>query len=160
MTTAAKAAGQGGARPPGFAANLVTAVVCLAAAGGYVAMAMGLPSGHSRGDAGPAALPLQVGVFGLIVAAVYLVLTLRRQVAGAEAEPGDAPRAASVLGLFAAGLLVVPWTGLAPALGIAGGLVTLLFPGPHRPPRAAATAAGLWLIALLLFQMLLGLPLP
>lgn len=160
MTPAAKSAGQGGARSPGFAANLVAAVVCLAAAGGYIALAMGLPSGHSRGDAGPAALPLQVGFFGLIVAAVYLVLTLRGQIAGAEAVPGDAPRAASVLGIFAVALLVVPWTGLAPALGIAGGLVTLLFPGPYRLPRAVATTAGLWLIAFLLFQMLLGLPLP
>ena len=78
----------------------------------------------------------------------------------AEAEPGDAPRAAAVAGIFGAALLSVPWLGLAPALGVAGGLVTLLFSGPHRPVRAVATAVGLWLIAFLLFGKLLGLPLP
>ena len=160
MTAAAKTAGQGGARPPGLAANLTVAIVCLAAAAGYVALALALPAGHSQGDAGPAALPLQVGIFGLIVSGLYLVLTLRGRVPAAEAEPGDAPRAAAVAGIFGAALLSVPWLGLAPALGVAGGLVTLLFPGTHRPARAVATAVGLWLIAFLLFGKLLGLPLP
>ena len=69
-------------------------------------------------------------------------------------------RAAAVAGIFGAALLSVPWLGLAPALGVAGGLVTLLFPGTQRPARAVATAVGLWLIAFLLFGKLLGLPLP
>ena len=89
MTAAAKPAGQGGARPPGLAANLTVAIVCLAGAAGYVALALALPAGHSQGDAGPAALPLQVGIFGLIVSGLYLVLTLRGRVPAAEAEPGD-----------------------------------------------------------------------
>lgn len=160
MTAAAKTAGPGGARPPGLAANLIVALVCLTAAGGYVALALALPPGHSQGDAGPAALPLQVGIFGLIVSGLYLVLALRGRIAATEAEPGDARRAAAVAGIFGAALLAVPWIGLAPALGLAGGLVTLLFPGSHRPVRAVATAVGLWLIAFLLFGKLLGLPLP
>lgn len=83
MTAAAKTAGQGGARPPGLAANLTVAIVCLAGAAGYVALALALPAGHSQGDAGPAALPLQVGIFGLIVSGLYLVLTLRGRIPAA-----------------------------------------------------------------------------
>ena len=88
--------------------------------------------------------------------------SVRKESASAVARKttADAPRAAAVAGIFGAALLSVPWLGLAPALGLAGGLVTLLFPGTQRPARAVATAVGLWLIAFLLFGKLLGLPLP
>ena len=78
MTAAAKTAGQGGARPPGLAANLTVAIVCLAAAAGYVALALALPAGHSQGDAGPAALPLQeCEVFEVVLSATWRDVPVR-----------------------------------------------------------------------------------
>lgn len=151
---------QEGAKPSGFLANLLVSAVCIAAAAGFIAMALGLPAGHSRGDAGPAALPMQIGIFGLIVAGAYLILTLQGRMGQHDTEPGDLPRATAVLAIFAAALLAVSWIGLAPGIAVAGGLVTLLFPGEKRLPRAVVTTVGLWLIAFLLFQKLLGLPLP
>ena len=140
--------------------ELAAALICLAASAGFVALAMALPAGHSRGDVGPGALPEQIGIFGMICAACYLVSVLRGGFAGKAGKFTDTPRALACFAIFAIGMAVVPWLGLALSLSIASAVLTLLFQGERHWPRAAATGIGLWLIATLLFQKLLGLPLP
>ena len=140
--------------------ELLAGAVCLLASGAFLALAAALPAGHSRGDVGPGALPIQIGAFGLVCSAIYLVLALRGRFPDRAGTFADAPRALLGFVLFAIGLAAVPWLGLALSLAVASAALTLLFQGGRRWLRAAATGLGLWLIATLLFQNLLGLPLP
>ncbi|MDO5613881.1 MAG: tripartite tricarboxylate transporter TctB family protein [Paracoccus sp. (in: a-proteobacteria)] len=142
------------------ASEVIAALACLAASAGFLVLASNLPESVSTGDVGPGALPRQVGVFGLICSLAYLVMTLRK------AFPAQPSRFAGVLYALASFLIgvvavvAVPWLSLAVSLALCSGMQTLLFPGRHRWLRAGATALGMWLIATLLFQRLLGLPLP
>ncbi|MDS9468818.1 tripartite tricarboxylate transporter TctB family protein [Paracoccus sp. MBLB3053] len=140
--------------------ELAAGALCIAASGTFLALAFALPDGHSRGDVGPGALPEQIGIFGLLCSAIYLVLTLRGAFPGVKGKFADAPRALASFAIFALGMIVVPWLGLALSLATAAAGLTLLFQGDRRWLRAAATGITLWLIATLLFQRLLGLPLP
>jgi len=140
--------------------EVAAAIICLAASGVFLLLAMALPAGHSRGDVGPGALPEQIAIFGLVCAVCYLVSVLRGGFAGRAGKFTDTPRALASFAIFAIGMAVAPWLGLALSLAIASAALTLLFQGERRWPRAAATGIGLWLIATLLFQKLLGLPLP
>lgn len=140
--------------------NLITALICLAAAIGFLVMALALPAGHSTGDSGPGALPVQVGIFGILCALAYLVLSLRGAFAAERPDFSAWHRALAALAIFLICLMAVGWVGLAPAISVAAALLTLMFAGDRRYLRAVATGVGIWLIAVLLFQMLLGLPMP
>ncbi|MDB6454390.1 tripartite tricarboxylate transporter TctB family protein [Falsirhodobacter sp. 20TX0035] len=140
--------------------DLITGLICLAGCIAFLVLAFALPAGHSTGDVGPGALPKQIGIFGIICSAVYLLTALRGGFAEERPEFTESHRALAAFAIFAICLAVVPWLGLAPALALAAAVVTLLFAGRGRLVRAAATAAGVWLIAVLLFERLLGLPLP
>ncbi|WP_169310957.1 tripartite tricarboxylate transporter TctB family protein [Cereibacter changlensis] len=140
--------------------ELVAGAVCLAASVAFLVAARALPEGHSSGDVGPGALPLQIGIFALVCSLAYLGLTLRGSFAAVPGQFAQSHRAGLALGIFVLALVAVPWLGLALAIALASALTTLLFDGLHRLLRAVATGVGIWLIAVLLFQMLLGLPMP
>ncbi|WP_167620108.1 tripartite tricarboxylate transporter TctB family protein [Paracoccus ravus] len=140
--------------------ELVTGGLCLVASGVFLALATALPQGHSRGDDGPGALPEQIGVFGLVCSGFYLFFTLRGGFPGVAGKFTAAPRALASFAIFALAMAAVPLLGLASSLALAAAGLTLLFQGERRWLRAAATGIALWLIATLLFQRLLGLPLP
>lgn len=140
--------------------DVIAAVACLAGSTGFFLLARALPAGHSTGDTGPGALPEQVGVFGIFCAVAYLVLALRGAFNAEKPNFSSGHRALAALAIFVVCLLTVRWIGLALAISIASGLVTLLFRSERRIVQAVATGVGVWLIAVLLFQKLLGLPLP
>ncbi|MEI4474033.1 tripartite tricarboxylate transporter TctB family protein [Frigidibacter sp. MR17.24] len=142
------------------AGNLVAAGLCLAASGGFLALAWQLPAGHSTGDVGPAALPVRIGIAGVLLSLAYIGLTLRGAFADERVDFTGFPRAFSVCLVLVAGLVAVQWLGLAVAIGAVAGLTTLAFDGRHRLLRAGLTGVALWAIALLLFGRLLGIPLP
>ncbi|MEI4488766.1 tripartite tricarboxylate transporter TctB family protein [Frigidibacter sp. MR17.14] len=150
-------------RVAGFAnraGNLLAAGLCLAASAGFLALAWQLPAGHSAGDVGPAALPVQVGVAGVLLSLAYLWISLRGGFAAERVTFEGFPRALAVCLVLVLGLIAVRWIGLAIAIGIVAGLTTLAFDGTHRILRAGLTGLALWGIAVLLFGRLLGLPLP
>lgn len=154
-------AGHGGEAPHGhYWQNLVAALVCIGWNGGFLLLSLGLPAGHSRGDVGPGSLPIQVAVFGTAVSAVYLVQVLRGVDLGGTHGRVDIARVSGLMALFVAVCLGANWMGLALCLGIGAGVATLLFPGEKPLVRAAATGAGFWAIAYLVFGKLLALPLP
>jgi hypothetical protein len=152
--------GGGGRTGNHFGQNIIAAGVCLAWNAGFLAMSLALPEGHSRGDVGPGALPLQIAIFGLLVSAVYLVQVLRGVDLGGSGEKVDVPRVAGLVGLFAAAAVSSGWIGLPISLALGTGVATLLFPGERPLLRAVLTGAGFWAIAYFLFGRLLGLPLP
>lgn len=140
--------------------DVIAALACLGGSAGFFLLARALPAGHSTGDTGPGALPEQVGVFGIFCALAYLVLALRGAFNAEKPNFSSGHRALAALAIFIVCLLTVQWIGLALAISIASGVVTLLFRGERRIVQAVATGVGVWLIAVLLFQELLGLPLP
>ncbi|MDO5604186.1 MAG: tripartite tricarboxylate transporter TctB family protein [Paracoccus sp. (in: a-proteobacteria)] len=135
-------------------------MICLAAAVTFLVLARALPAGRSTGDTGPGALPGQVAIFGIICAICYLVMALRGSFAEERPDFSASHRALTALAIFAICLLGVNWLGLAACIALASALITLLFSGERRLIRAVATGAGVWLIAVGLFQRLLGLPMP
>lgn len=140
--------------------ELAAGALCLAASGGFLAMVLNLPEGNAQGDVGPGALPRQIGLFGLICAAAYLLLALRGRFADGAGRFTGTPRALASLAILGAGMAAVPWLGLALVLALSAAGITLLFQGPKRWWRATGTGLALWLIATGLFERLLGLPLP
>lgn len=143
-----------------FWQNAIAACICLAWNAGFLAMSLALPEGHSRGDVGPGALPLQIAIFGLLVSAVYLAQVLRGVDLGGADEKIDVPRVAGLIGLFTAAAVSSGWIGLPISLALGTGVATLLFPGERLLLRAVLTGAGFWAIAYFLFGRVLGLPLP
>ncbi|WP_435171208.1 tripartite tricarboxylate transporter TctB family protein [Falsirhodobacter sp. 1013] len=140
--------------------NAVTAVLCTAASAGFLLAALRLPAGHSRGDVGPGALPVQIAVGALVLSLVYLLLVWRRASLGGSDDGFLHARALALLGLTLMTVAGAKVVGLALSLAVAMGVGTLLFAGSHALVRAGATAVGLWLIAHFLFAVFLGLPLP
>ncbi len=140
--------------------DLIAGVACFAGCVAFLMMALALPAGHSTGDTGPGALPVQVGSFGTICSLAYLVITIRGAFANEQGDFSIAHRALVAFLIFVICLAGVNWIGLPLSIAAASGLVTLLFPGERRLLRAGATGLGLWLIAVLLFGKLLGLPMP
>lgn len=140
--------------------DVITALVCLGASIGFFLLALALPAGHSAGDSGPGALPEQVGVFGIVCAVAYLLLALRGAFSSEQPDFSSGHRALAALAIFVICLLTVQWIGLALAISVAAGLLTLLFTGERLVIRALVTGVAIWLIAVLLFQKLLGLPMP
>lgn len=140
--------------------DLIAGAICLAGSVAFFLLARALPAGHSTGDSGPGALPGQVGIFAIICSAAYLVMALRRSFADERPDFGASHRALAALAIFVICLAGVSWLGLAVSIALASALTTLLFAGERRLIRAAATGVGIWLIAVLLFQNLLGLPMP
>lgn len=140
--------------------DLIAGLACLAGCVVFLIMALALPAGHSTGDTGPGALPVQVGIFGTICSLSYLVITLRGGFLDEQGDFSRAYRALAAFLIFVICLASVRWIGLPLSIAAASGLVTLLFPGERRLLRAGATGLGLWLIAVLLFGKLLGLPMP
>ncbi len=151
----------GGGKPrKHFWQNLIAACVSLGWNASFFAMSLALPAGHSRGDVGPGALPMEIAIFGMVVSAIYFVQVLRGHALGGADEKVDVARVACLLGLFVAVALSANWIGLALGLGVGSGVATLLFPGTRPLVRAVATGIGFWAIAYVLFGMLLELPLP
>ncbi|QFG37329.1 tripartite tricarboxylate transporter TctB family protein [Paracoccus pantotrophus] len=140
--------------------DVIAGVICLAGCITFLFMALALPAGHSTGDTGPGALPEQVAVFGTVCSAAYLVLALRRAFAHERPDFSASGRALAAYAIFLVCMSGAGWIGLPLALALASALVTLLFAGERPLIRAAATGAGIWLIAVLLFGKLLGLPMP
>lgn len=140
--------------------DLIAGAACLAGSVAFFFMSRALPAGHSTGDTGPGALPEQVGIFGTICAVAYLAVTLRGAFADEQGDFSKAHRAMAAFLAFVICLASVTWIGLPLAIALASGLVTLLFAGERLLLRAAATALGVWLIAILIFEKLLGLPMP
>jgi len=143
-----------------LAGDVIAGAICLAASVTFLVLARALPAGHSTGDSGPGALPGQVAVFGIICAVSYLVMALRSSFAEERPDFSASHRALAALAIFVLCLLGVSWLGLAVCIALASALTTLLFAGERRLVRAALTGTGIWLIAVLLFQRLLGLPMP
>lgn len=142
------------------AGDVIAGVICLAAAITFLVLARALPAGHATGDPGPGALPGQVAVFGIICAISCIVISLRGSLAEEQPDFSASHRALTALAIFVICLLGVRWLGLAVCIALGSALTTLLFAGMRRLIRAAATGAGIWLIAVFLFQRLLGLPMP
>lgn len=140
--------------------NIIAGIVCLAGCIAFLMMALALPAGHSTGDTGPGALPVLVGIVGSICSLAYLVITMRGAFADEQSDFSRTHRALAAFLIFVISLAGVKWIGLPLSIAAAAGLVTLLFPGERRLLRAGATGIGLWLIAVLLFGKLLGLPMP
>lgn len=140
--------------------EFIAAGVCLAASIGFLVLALALPPGHSTGDTGPGALPEQVAVFGIVCSLSYLALLLRGEFRDERPDYSSSHRALMAFGIFVVCLFGVSWIGLPPAIAMAATLVTFLFSGERRLIRGLATGIGTWLIAVLLFGKLLGLPMP
>lgn len=140
--------------------ELIAALICLGGATYYWYLVINLPAGYSRGDVGPAALPYGVAVSSIVLSVLLLILAFR---ISPDYEKPNFP-AFERVSLFIGAFFVVPiaakYIGLAVSLGIAAGLVTLLFSGNRRLFRGLATAIATWLIAEFLFTRFLGLPLP
>lgn len=143
-----------------FWQNAIAACSCFIWNAAVLAMSLALPAGHSRGDVGPGALPLQIAIFGLLVSVIYLVQVLRGVDLGGSDGKVDVPRVAGLVALFAAACVSSVWIGLPIALALGTGLATLLFPGGRLVLRAVLTGASFWAIAYFLFGRVLGLPLP
>lgn len=152
----------GGRAKPGthFWQNAIAACVSLAWNATVLILSLELPEGHSRGDLGPGALPMQIAVLGLLASAIYLIQVLRGMDFGGADGKIDVPRVAGLIGLFIAASVSSAWVGLAVSLGLATGLATLLFTGEKLLLRAVLTGVGFWAIAYVIFGMLLDLPLP
>jgi len=140
--------------------DVIAGVACLAGSITFLFMAYALPAGHSTGDTGPGALPIQVGLFGTVCSLFYLTIAVRGAFVEERGDFSKSHRALAAFVIFAICLAGVNWIGLPLSIALASGLVTMLFPGERLLVRAAATAVGVWLIAILIFERLLGLPMP
>jgi hypothetical protein len=148
------------ARNAAFWQNLIAAVICIAWNAGFLMLALRLPAGHSRGDVGPGALPVEIAIGGIALSALYLALVLGRRDVGKAAPPAPITRVVALFALFAVCAATAEVVTLSAGLAVAAGLGTLLFAGERAYLRAVVTAAGVWLIAYLVFERFLGLPLP
>lgn len=157
MSGAGKVVGTG---PKPAISEVVAGLACLAASAVFFTLARGLPQSASVGDVGPGALPAQVGVFGVLCSLIYLLGVMRGQFPEVPDRFFGIWRALAVLGIFCGMLLAVKWIGLAVAIACAGAVTTLLFRGAKPVLRAIVTGIGLWLIAFVIFQTFLDLPLP
>lgn len=140
--------------------DVIAGLTCLAGSTAFLFMAFALPAGHSTGDTGPGALPIQVGVVGIVCSLFYLTIAVRGAFAGEQGDFSRSHRALAAFFILAICLAGVNWIGLPLAIALASNLVTMLFSGDRRLIRAAATGLGVWLIAILIFEKLLGLPMP
>ena len=140
--------------------NILAACVCLAWNAAVLVLSLELPAGHSRGDVGPGAVPMQIALLGLLISGLYLVQVLRGVERGGSDDPVDTPRVAGFIALFLAAAVGTGWIGLPLSLGLAAGLATLLFHGEKVILRAATTGVAFWAIAYFIFGKLLQLPLP
>ncbi|MGN7295535.1 tripartite tricarboxylate transporter TctB family protein [Rhizobium sp. SAFR-030] len=140
--------------------DVIAGVACLAGSIAFLFMAFALPAGHSTGDTGPGALPIQVGIFSAACSLFYLIIAMRGAFVEERGDFSKSHRALAAFFIFAICLAGVNWIGLALSIALASSLVTMLFPGDRRLVRAAATGLGIWLIAILIFEKLLGLPMP
>jgi hypothetical protein len=151
----------GGVNPkPYLWQNVVAGLVCIAWNAAFLVMSLELPAGHSRGDVGPGMVPLEIAVLGIVVSGIYLVQALRGAGLEGTDDAIDIPRVAGLVAVFTAAAASAAWIGLAPSLGLAAGLATLLFHGEKVILRAVATGIGFWAIAYFVFARLLQLPLP
>lgn len=141
-------------------AEIIAALFCLFISAGYLYMAANLPAGHSRGDVGPAVLPYGVAVCGVFLSIVLFALAMRMPISLEGRSFPAFERVLPFVCAFIVVLLVAQYIGLAVALGLAGGAVTLLFSGQKKWIRALSTVIGLWVIAEFLFARFLSLPLP
>ena len=140
--------------------DLIASLACLAGCIGFLVLALALPPGHSTGDSGPGALPEQVAVFGILCSLSYVLLVFRGAFKAQRPDFSSSLRALAAFAIFALCLMAVGWIGLPSAIALAATLVTFLFSGQRRLMRGLATGIGTWLIAVLLFGKLLGLPMP
>jgi hypothetical protein len=126
--------------------------------GFFLFSALSLPAGASRGDVGPAELPVGIAVFGMILAVLYAAAALLGRESGVEGALSFRPLVFALL--FAGVILAAPHSGLAVALAAAVALGVLLIDGAGAVLRAGAAGLGTWALAAFGFGGLLGLPLP
>lgn len=134
------------------------AVAVMVASGVYLFNALPLPVG-SRAQPGPGFYPMSVGLFGAVVALVWVVSVFRRtpDIVAAAATPA-AGRVGTTAGLLVAYCLLLPWTGYPlAAFGFTGLLLRGLGAG-----WASSLIIGLVssVGSYYLFAVLLGVPLP
>ncbi len=138
----------------------LVALAVLAASGVYLGNALPLPPGTAARP-GPGFFPVAVGVFGSVVALVWVVSALRRAPAaagGALTAVDGRARVATTAALLVGFCLLLPWTGYP--------LLAFLFTGlllrglGARWTAALAIALGSALASYYLFAVLLGVPLP
>jgi L-lactate permease len=140
------------------AAGQVAAALFLLVGGGQVYMALGLPRG-SLAEPGPALFPLLVGALMCVASLLCLVR------ATAENHPvefdlrADATRLAILVAAIGAFVALLPRVGfIVPALMLE--LVTLQVFGMRGFWRRAAVAVAVTAVAVILFEVLLGVRFP
>jgi putative tricarboxylic transport membrane protein len=138
----------------------LVAVAVLVAGGVYLANALPLPQG-TVAQPGPGFFPLAVGVFGTIVALVWVASALRRApaAAGATATATEGRgRVATTAALLVAFCLFLPWTGYPIVAFLFTGFVLHALGARWIPALAIALASAV--ASYYLFAVLLGVPLP
>jgi putative tricarboxylic transport membrane protein len=135
------------------------ALAVLVASGVYLFNGLPLPVG-SRAQPGPGFYPMSVGLFGAVVALVWVVSVFRRKpdVAAVATLAAGLGRAGTTAGLLVAYCLLLPWTGYPlAAFGFTGLLLRGLGAG-----WASSLVIGLVssVGSYYLFAVLLGVPLP
>jgi putative tricarboxylic transport membrane protein len=135
------------------------ALAVLVASGVYLLNGLPLPVG-SRAQPGPGFYPMSVGLFGALVALVWVVSVFRRtpDVAAVATPAAGLGRVGTTAGLLAAYCLLLPWTGYPlAAFGFTGLLLRGLGAG-----WASSLVIGLVssVGSYYLFVVLLGVPLP
>jgi hypothetical protein len=145
-------------------AERLLALVVVAASGGYLLSALGLPAG-STARPGPGFFPLAIGAFGALVALVWTATAFRRAPARRAAEPASehAPAEATgrVLATAAALIafcLLLPWIGYPVASLLFVTLVLRWLGAGWR--MAVLTGVGSAVVSYYLFAVLLSVPLP
>jgi putative tricarboxylic transport membrane protein len=138
----------------------LVALAVLAASGVYLANALPLPQGTTARP-GPGFFPLTVGVFGIVVAAIWVIAAFRRApatAAGPRIEAQAQGRVAATAGLLVAYCFLLPWLGYPLASFLFTGL--LLRALGARWTLALAIALGSAVVSYYVFGVLLGVPLP
>lgn len=138
--------------------HFLAAVGFLGWNGFFLVSALSLPASASRGDVGPAELPLGIAAVGMALAVIYAAAALLGREGGTDGALSFRPLVFALL--FAGVILAGPHTGLAVALAAAVALGVVLIDGTAALLRAGAAGLGAWALAALGFGGLLGLPLP
>jgi hypothetical protein len=140
------------------------ALLVVAASGGYLLSALGLPAG-STARPGPGFFPLAIGAFGALVALVWTATAFRRAPAARAAErasdrtPAEATgRVAATAAALIAFCLLLPWIGYPVAALLFVALVLRCLGAGWR--MAVLTGVVSAVVSFYVFGVLLGVPLP
>jgi putative tricarboxylic transport membrane protein len=141
-------------------AERLVALALLVVGGVYLASALPLPLG-TMARPGPGFFPIAVGVFALVVGAVWVAIAMRRVPAAAGpafASASSRGRLLSTAGVLVGFCLLLPWVGypVAAFLFVAV-LLRVLGAGWFTSVGTAVASAA---VSYYLFARLLGVPLP